>query len=262
MAVATSMAIMGGIGLAKGAYDTVQASKEKKKRQAELDAYQRQKLEDSNVYKKMQISTIGSDLMREESSRNIATAMNSIGNAGTRAIIGATPKLVAEQNNVDRAIQKELDDQVQKRDYAIAGDDAQIRGMQEQREYQDLAGLGNAIDTARQDQNMGMNTMLNGLMAGASGMSGSIGGGAAKANSAITPASAITPIGIQKTAPIAIQAPKYQLPQTFGSVLQGPLNYEPAPSFMNNFNSIGFDFKKQNSFNLNTYMNSLKPVKL
>ena len=257
MAVATSTAIMGGLTLAKGASDTIMASKEKKKRQAELDAYQRQKLEDSNVYKSMGISTIGSDLMREESSRNIATAMNSIGNAGTRAIIGATPKLVAEQNNVDRAIQKDLDEQVQKRDYAIAGDDAQIRGMQEQREYQDLAGLGNAIDTARQDQNMGMNTMLNGVMSAASGMSGSIGNSTPK----VKPASAITPIGIQKTAPIAIQAPKYQLPQTFGSVLQGPLNYEPAPSFMNNFNSIGFDFKKQNSFNLNTYMNSLKPVK-
>ena len=166
MAVATSTAIMGGLTLAKGAYDTISASKRQKQRQAEYDAYQRQKLEDSNVYKKMQISTIGSDLMREESSRNMATAMNSIGNAGTRAIIGATPKLVAEQNNVDRAIQKDLDEQVQKRDYAIAGDDAQIRGMQEQREYQDLAGLGNAIDTARQDQNMGMNTMLNGAMAG------------------------------------------------------------------------------------------------
>ena len=165
MAVATSMAIMGGLTVAKGAYDTISASKRQKQRQAEYDAYQRQKLEDSNVYKKMQISTIGSDLMREESSRNMATAMNSIGNAGTRAIIGATPKLVAEQNNVDRAIQKDLDEQVQKRDYAIAGDDAQIRGMQEQREYQDLAGLGNAIDTARQDQNMGMNTMLNGTMA-------------------------------------------------------------------------------------------------
>lgn len=163
-------AILGGIGLAKGIYDTIAAGKGRKKRQAELDAYQRQKLEDSNVYKKMQISTIGTDIMREESARNMATAMNFIGNAGTRAIIGSTPKLVAEQNNVDRTIQKDIDEQVQKRDYAIAGDEAQIRGMQEQREYQDLAGLGNAIDTARQDQNMGMNTMLNGAMS----MAGSI----------------------------------------------------------------------------------------
>lgn len=257
MAVATSTAIMGGLTLAKGAYDTIQASKDRKKRQAELDAYQRQNLQESNVYKKMQISTIGSDLMREESARNMATAMNSIGNAGTRAIIGATPKLVAEQNNVDRTIQKELDDQVQKRDYAIAGDDAQIRGMQEQREYQDLAGLGNAIDTARQDQNMGMNTMLNGTMAVASGMSESIGNSTPK----VKPVSTLNPIGIQKTTPASIQVPKYQSPHSIGIVPQGPLNYEPAPSFMNNFNSIGFDFQKQNSFDLNKYMNSLKPVK-
>ena len=221
MAVATSMAIMGGLTLAKGAYDTVQASKEKKRKQAEFDAYQRQDLASSNVYKSMGISTIGSDLMREESSRNMATAMNSIGNAGTRAIIGATPKLVAEQNNVDRTIQKELDDQVQKRDYAIAGDDAQIRGMQEQREYQDLAGLGNAIDTARQDQNMGMNTMLNGVMLG------SIGNSTPK----VKPVSTLNPIGIQKPS-----FSKFELPSTVG-------------------------MQTQSEFDIAGYMNRLKPVK-
>jgi hypothetical protein len=173
MAVATSMAIIGGLGLAKGAFDTIKASKEKKQHQAELDAYQRQEL--TNKYQDMQISTIGSDMMREESSRNIATAMNSVGNAGTRAIIGATPKLVAEQNAVDRNIQKGLDDQLMKKNYAIAQDDAQIRGIQEQREIGDLAGLGNAIDTARQDMNMGMNTALNGAMSVASSMKGQIG---------------------------------------------------------------------------------------
>jgi hypothetical protein len=173
MAVATSMAIIGGLGLAKGIYDTVSASSDKKKRQAELDAFQRQDL--TNSYENMQISTIGSDVMREESSRNMATSMNTIGNAGTRAIIGATPKLVAERNNVGREIQKNLDDQVQKRNYAIAVDDGRIRDMQEQRDNADLAGLGNAINVANQDMNTGMNTALNGVMAGASSMTGTIG---------------------------------------------------------------------------------------
>jgi hypothetical protein len=159
MAVATSMAVMGGLGLAKGAYDTISASKRRKEHQAELDAFQRNELE--NTYRNMQISTIGSDIMREESSRNMATAMNTIGNAGTRAIIGATPKLVAEQNNVNRQIQKELDDQVIKRNYSIAGDDVRIQGMQEARDNADLAGLGTAINVARQDANTGMNTILN-----------------------------------------------------------------------------------------------------
>lgn len=192
MAVATSMAVMGGLGLAKGLYDTVSGSQKEKARQAELDAYQRKEL--TNAYKDMQISTIGSDAMREESSRNIATAMNTIGNSGTRSIIGATPKLVAEQNNVNKNIQKELDDQVQKRNYAIAGDDAQIRSMQEQRENADLAGLGNAIDAARQDKNMGMNTMLNSIGAVAS---------TATANTSVERpqvegVSSITPAGLAK----------------------------------------------------------------
>ena len=173
MAVATATAIMGGLGLAKGIYDTVDGKRKEKARQAELDAYQRQEL--ANTYKDMQISTIGSDAMREESSRNMATAMNSIGNAGTRAIIGATPRLVAEQNNVNRNIQKELDDQVIKRNYAIAGDDTRIQQMQEQRENADLAGLGNAIDVARQDANTGMNTMFNSIGTVASSMKGQIG---------------------------------------------------------------------------------------
>ena len=192
MAVATTTAIIGGLGLAKGIYDTASASKKEKARQAELDAYQRQEL--TNAYKDMQISTIGSDAMREESSRNIATAMNTVGNAGTRAIIGATPKLVAEQNDVNKNIQKELDDQVQKRNYAIAGDDAQIRSMQEQRENADLAGLGNAIDVARQDKNMGMNTMLNGAMTVAS----SIYDKETEERPQVEGVSSITPAGLAK----------------------------------------------------------------
>ena len=81
----------------------------------------------------------------------------------------------AEQNDVDRNIQKGLDDQLIRKNYAIAQDDAQIRTMQEQREIGDLAGLGNAVDTARQDMNMGMNTALNGAMSIASSMKGQIG---------------------------------------------------------------------------------------
>lgn len=157
MAAATT--IIGGLGLAKGIYDSASGSKRKNQYQDELNSYQRQTLD--NVYKNMPISTIGTDIMREETSKNMATSMNSIGRAGTRAIIGATPKLVADRNTVNRTIQKDIDDQVIKRNYAIASDDARIQQMQEQREYQDLAGLGNAIDTARQDTNMGMNTILN-----------------------------------------------------------------------------------------------------
>jgi len=161
MAAVTS-AIIGGLGVAKGIYDTIDGNKRRKQHQAELDAYQRQEIK--NVYENMPISMIGTDIMREDASKNMATAMNSVSNAGTRAIIGATPQLVAQQNNVNRTIQQDLDDQVMKRNYAIANDGTRVQQMQEQREYNDLAGIGNAIDTARQDANMGLNTAINGAM--------------------------------------------------------------------------------------------------
>jgi hypothetical protein len=171
MAAITS-AVIGGLGVAKGVYDTISANKRQKEHQAELDAYQRQEL--VNVYKDMPISTIGTDMMREDAARNMATSMNTIGNAGTRAIIGATPKLLAEQNNVNRSIQQSLEEQDIKRNYAIAQDESNIRAMQEQREVNDLAGLGNAIDVARHDKNTGLNTILNsaGAIGGAFGKSG------------------------------------------------------------------------------------------
>lgn len=241
MAVATSAAIIGGLGLAKGAFDTISASKRQKQHQAELDAYQRQEL--TNTYKDMQISTIGSDAMREESSRNIATAMNSIGNAGTRAIIGATPKLVAEQNNVNRNIQKDLDDQVQKRNYLIANDDVRIQQMQEAREVNDLAGLGNAIDTARQDANTGINTMFNGIGSVASTMTGTIGGGGETAK---TPTGSNSMFDLSKygaKAPQMTFAPLqktsflknnnfqgYPIPQTIGYNYK-PLDLMPQPKY-------------------------------
>ena len=162
MAIGTVAAITGGIGMAKGIYDTIDASGRKKKHQAELDAYQRQDLE--NVYKNMQISTVGSDLMTENNARNTATAMDGVTQGGARAIIGATQGVVQAGNQADQEARAYLDNHVQRRDYAIAQDDATIRGMKEQREYQDLAGIGNAINTANQDFNTGLSGITNSAM--------------------------------------------------------------------------------------------------
>ena len=158
MAAVTS-AIIGGAGLAMSAYQAYQGNKNAQEGKDALANYKRQDLAESNPYKNLQISTVGSDLMREESSRNMATAMSGINNAGTRAIIGGTPRLVAEQNNVNRNIQKELDDQVARRNFAIAQDQTAIRDLQENREISDLAGIGQQIQTGRQDMWSGIRGM-------------------------------------------------------------------------------------------------------
>ena len=166
--------------MAKGIYDTIDASDRKKKHQAELDNYQRQDLENV-VRNNVQISTIGSDYMAEENARGTATAMQGVQGGGARAIIGATQGVVNQNNQANREGRQYLDDQVIKRDYAIAEDDAPIRGMQEQREYQDLAGIGNAINTANQD----FNTGLTGAMNSAMYLGSNLGGGTKSVNESV-----------------------------------------------------------------------------
>jgi hypothetical protein len=163
MAVGTASAIIGGLGMVKGAFDTIDASGRKKKHPAELDNYQRQDLENV-VRDNVQISTIGSDYMAEENARGTSTAMQGVQQGGARAIIGATQGVVNQNNQANREGRQYLDDQAIKRDYAIAQDEATIRGMQEQREYQDLAGIGNAINTANQDFNTGLTGAMNSAM--------------------------------------------------------------------------------------------------
>lgn len=142
-----------GAGLA--AYQTYEGAESKRKGQKALQDYNRQDLADSNVYEAIPISTVGSDIMREESQRTSANAVDALRNMGTRGA-AYIPGIVAANNNANRESRSYLDDQVNRRNYAIAGDKSNIRSMQEERENADLAGIGQQIQTGRQDMWSGL----------------------------------------------------------------------------------------------------------
>ena len=88
--------------------------------------------------------------MTEQSQMNNANAVDALRNGGTRGI-AMIPQVVANSNRQNQEIRSYLDDQVTKRNYAIAGDKTAIRGMKEERENADLAGLGQQMQVGRQD---------------------------------------------------------------------------------------------------------------
>ena len=88
--------------------------------------------------------------MTEQSQMNNANAVDALRNGGTRGI-AMIPQVVANSNRQNQEIRAYLDDQVTKRNYAIAGDKTAIRGMKEERENADLAGLGQQMQVGRQD---------------------------------------------------------------------------------------------------------------
>lgn len=151
MAALTTTAI--GAGLA--AYQTYQGAESKRKGEKALQDYNRQDLEGSNVYKGIPISTVGSDIIREENQRTSANAVDAIRNMGSRGA-AYLPGIVSSNNNANREARNYLDDQIIKRDYAIAGDKSNIRSMVEERENADLAGIGNQIQVGRQNMWSGL----------------------------------------------------------------------------------------------------------
>lgn len=157
MAAATATALLGG-GLA--AFQAFQGVSDSNKAENALNRYKRQDLENNNPYKGLQISTVGSDLMREENQRTSANTVDALRNMGTRGASMAQG-VVAANNVASKEGRTYLDGQVKERDYAIAGDDVNTRNMMEQRENADLAGLGNAMQVGDQNAWSGFRGIAN-----------------------------------------------------------------------------------------------------
>lgn len=157
MAAITSAAI----GVAAAGYSIYQGAEQKKKAEQALNAYERQELH--NAAEQIQISTRGTDLMREESQRTVANVVDALQGGGGRMLGAAIPQLQAGVNQTNRQIQVDLDNQVRQREYAIAQEEARLSGMREQRDYYNLLGLGS------QFQN-GNTTMMEGIGGAAMGL--------------------------------------------------------------------------------------------
>ena len=149
------------IGTGLSIYQTIQAAKEKDAAKRALDNYERQQLD--NVYKDVAVSTLGADRQREEQSRLAASQVQALQGAGTRGLVGGLGRVEAGNQNVNQQIAADLDQQQKQIDFATAGDQARIRGMQEERENADIAALSSQYQAGKQDENTGMGNTLMGM---------------------------------------------------------------------------------------------------
>jgi hypothetical protein len=198
MAAITTVAI----GAAAAGYQSYQGKENKRKAQNALQDYNRQDLDKSNAYENIPISTVGSDLMREESQRNSANIVDAMRNGGSRGI-AMLPAVVANTNRQNQESRAYLDDQVNKRNYAISGDQTAIRGMKEDRENADLAGLGQQMQVGRQDMWSGIRGLGSAAMSFANNYTTSPNPQVEGVTSHLSPASLnpIKPVGITASTP-------------------------------------------------------------
>lgn len=154
--------VSGVLGTGLGVYQAIQGSQDKKRAERELNDYERQTL--NNAYDKIQISTVGSDLMTQESQRTAANLVDATRQSGLRGVLGGIPKIQAQNNLANQEARKYLDDQVNKRQYSIAEDDIRIRGIKENRDIANISALSSQVDAGKQD-------MWSGIIGGFKGIS-------------------------------------------------------------------------------------------
>ena len=150
----------------------ISSGKRAKKIEQQIEDYQRQQL--TNPYERLQVSTAGSDLQREDIGRSVATGIDKLAMGGSRALIGGLPNMLEQQVAQEQKIAAELDQQYNQVQQIKAQGDGMVQQMQERREEGDLAGLGNALNVSRQEKANNINQFASGAMATGIGLAGSI----------------------------------------------------------------------------------------
>ena len=164
MAVTTTAAIAAGsavLSAGTGLAGYLSQGKQARKYQEQIQNYERQKL--VNPFAGLQVSTLGADRQREDLNRTMTTYGNLASLSGTRGIASLLPNLTQTQNDQTAKIAANLDEQEKQRQQLIAQGDAQVQSMQENREQNDLLGLGNALQTAKANQAQSMGMIAQGL---------------------------------------------------------------------------------------------------
>ena len=155
MAVATAMAITStAIGLAQTGKGMIDANNTRK----EIENFNRQEL--VNPYENISVSTLKSDQQTDANLSNVATSVDALQRGGTRAVLGGIPRINESNILLQGLISQDLEQQDVNRDLLIAKGEQEITGIRENREINALQGLGQQLQTARQDTMSGINNAI------------------------------------------------------------------------------------------------------
>jgi len=186
-------AITGGLSAGVGIYQAISGAREKRNAQKALENYKRQELE--NVAKDLQVSTLGADRQLAEQSRLASTQIGALQGGGTRALIGGLGRIEAGNQAVNDQITADLDQQQKQIDQMVAQDNANIRNMQENRENADINALSSQYQSGKQDMNMGLGNIVQGV----GSVANQFGAKMPQETPEVESVNSLTPVGIQSS---------------------------------------------------------------
>lgn len=149
-----------GLGIGGGLFSTISGAIQTREAREALENYERQELQ--NMAEGLQVSTLGSDLAREEAGRLAMGQVDALQGGGQRALLGGLGRVEARNTDLNRQIGADLDMQQKQIDQQVMAENQRIRQMQEQRENADIAALSSQINTGNQNMMGGIGNVIQG----------------------------------------------------------------------------------------------------
>ena len=116
----------------------------------------------TNIADGMQVSTLGTDLEKEENARLSLSQTSALQEGGTRALIGGLGSVTAQNQNANARIAANLDEQQNNITNVRAQDEQRIQQTKDQRQANKLAALSSQYNAANQNQAQGMANIIQG----------------------------------------------------------------------------------------------------
>lgn len=157
-AVTSAVVAVGAAG-----YQIYNAEKQKKDAKDALKDFNQQEL--SNPFENLKISTLATDRQREAALSQSASSIDALQRGGTRSVLAGVPKLSESNILLQNLISEDIERQEQQRDILIAKGEDRIQTLREQRELGALQGIGQQLQTARQDSANGVVNAVSGALA-------------------------------------------------------------------------------------------------
>ncbi len=173
MGVATAVAAGGALlSVGTSVAGMIGENKKAKAAQDALNNYKRQEL--VNPFENLQVSTKGTDLALEQNATNTQSMVEVLQKGGINGL-AMLPQIQAKTNALNLNVAANLDQQYINNENRKAEGVMLVQNMQEQRENQDLAGIGQALATAQQNQQQFMQSAVNGVITGATSVASTYG---------------------------------------------------------------------------------------
>lgn len=157
-AATTALAIGAGVSAVASGAQAISGAVRAKRARRDMDNFQRQQITD--LSQGLRVSTLGAEMAQAGAAQSEATAVDALQAGGTQAVLGGLSKVQAQRASTEQRIAANLDQQMANIEQMRYQERVRGFNVLEQRESQELAGMGMELQAGRAAVQQGLQGLV------------------------------------------------------------------------------------------------------